>query len=446
MKNYYAILEVPVGSSQEQILQAYRRLAQENLDNDAVFSELKEAYDVLTTPDRRAEYDQAAWGETFPADAGAAPMPSQPMPITQLMSSAPMPLPAPVPLSSPAPTPAGRCPMGEEALCPVLQAQSAPGEKYCPECGFLSANLGDSGFEAPATVDMSQEIRLEEPGGRSHRLRPGLNIVGRENADILLADKTVSRQHARLEVGEDGTVTVEDLGSTNGTQAGGDRLAPHVLRQLHSGDRVRFGSVVTDLRLPASETPAADLPRLPAPGGTLWPPGSEAQAQVVDMREEGARIYSLLPGLTTFGRRADNTVVLPGDPYVSGSHAQIHAESGIFRLTDIGSTNGTLLNGQRLTANEPVALTPGDVILIGGSALRFEFLDPEPSEAFPEETPEETSEEDASEREPAPEVAPTPEEAPAEPRERTAQEYDVPTESVPTESAPAHDAPTHAEG
>ena len=65
LKNYYAILEVPVGCSLEEIRQAYRRLVQENLDNEAVFAELKEAYEVLTTPARRAEYDQAAWGETF---------------------------------------------------------------------------------------------------------------------------------------------------------------------------------------------------------------------------------------------------------------------------------------------------------------------------------------------------------------------------------------------
>ncbi|MDQ2799656.1 MAG: FHA domain-containing protein [Armatimonadota bacterium] len=448
MKNYYAILEVPVGSSREDILQAYRRLAQENLDNDAVFTELKEAYDVLTTPDRRAEYDQATWGETFASGSAAetAPMSEDQMPITRLMSSTQMPVTLPVPISSAAPAHANRCPMGAEGQCPVLQGRVAPGDKFCPECGYLLANLDDSGFDALDQSDPSGEIRLEEPGGRTHRLRPGISIVGRENADILLPDKTVSRQHARLEVGEDGTVTVEDLSSTNGTQVSGERLLPHVPRRVNADDRVRFGSVATELRLPASKMPATEAsarPSLTETGQAKLPEG-EVRAQVVDMREEGARTYPLLPGLTTFGRRADNSVILPNDPYVSGSHAQIHSEDGLFRVTDTGSTNGTLLNGQRLAPNEPVVLTPGDVILIGGSALRFEILDAEPSDIFVEDVPEDaptmqTVETQTVETEP--EAAPASEEAPAEPRERTAQEYDVPAES-----APAHDAPIHAEG
>lgn len=446
MKNYYAILEVPIGSSQEEILQAYRRLAQENLDNDTVFADLKEAYDVLTTPERRAEYDQMAWGKAFPASgaADASLMSDTQMPITRLMSSPPMPLPALI--SSLAPARANRCPMGEEAQCPVLLGQIAPGDKFCPECGYLLANLGNGNFDVPGSADHGLEIQLEETGGRTHGLRPGLNVVGRENADILLPDKTVSRQHARLEVSDDGIVTVEDLGSTNGTHASGERLLPHVPRRLQSGDRVRFGSVFTELRLPVTETSAAEGSVQPSPfeTGETGRSSGEAQAQVVDMRDEGARAYSLLPGLTTFGRRVGNTVVLPGDLYVSGSHAQIYGEGGVFHLTDIGSTNGTLLNGQRLAINEPAVLTPGDVIVIGGSALRFELLNAEPIETPFADAPEEAAAMPALETqgpETEPEIAPAPEEALAEPRERTAQEYDVPTESAPT-----HDAPPHAEG
>ena len=70
LKNYYAILEVPVGCRLEEIRQAYHRLLQENLDNDAAFADLKEAYEVLTTPGRREEYDLAAWGETFGGGTG----------------------------------------------------------------------------------------------------------------------------------------------------------------------------------------------------------------------------------------------------------------------------------------------------------------------------------------------------------------------------------------
>lgn len=353
MKNYYAILEVPVGGGLEEIRQAYRRLSQENMDNEAVFADLREAYEVLTTPARRAEYDLSAWGETFVA-GGAAPPPRA------------------------APGPPGRCPMGPEAQCPVVQGRVAPVDKFCPECGFLLAGLS---VAVPPGVADAGHPRLEEPGGRSHRLRPGLNMVGREGTDVLLPDKTVSRQHARVEVGDDGSVTVEDLGSTNGTQVNGALLVPHALRPLADGDRVRFGSVLTQLAQAEAPPPA---PAAPAPdhaqaGAVSYPapvppPAPAFQAQVVELRDEGARTYPLVPGVTTFGRRAESSVVLQGDPYVSGSHAQVIAEGGEFRLTDLASTNGTLLNGERLAANAPVALADGDVLLIGGTPLRFERL------------------------------------------------------------------------
>ena len=83
---------------------------------------------------------------------------------------------------------------------------------------------------------------------------------------------------------------------------------------------------------------------------------------------------------------------------MSGSHAQILAQGGEFRLTDTGSTNGTLLNGERLTVNAPSSLTDGDVVLFGGTPLRFERLATENTvEAPAEEAAEAPAEPDASE-------------------------------------------------
>ena len=468
MKNYYAILEVPVGCGVADIRQAYRRLAQDNLDNEAVFAELKEAHEVLTTPARRADYDRAVWGETFMAGGadGATQMlgatqtlgATQVLNTTQVLGAAQMPGGA-VPAVLDSPAGAGRCPMGDGAQCPVLLGRAGPADTYCPECGFLLAGLSDApAFEVPEPDGGG--IRLEETGGRSHRLRVGLNIVGRESADVLLPDKTVSRQHARLDVGEDGTIIIEDLGSTNGTQVGAEVLVPHMNRTLQAGDRVRFGSVVTELRLPGEApadptdpsvgallaapsslaAPSASAPSsAPAPPPEAAPRGP-ARARLVETREEGGRTFPLAPGVTTFGRRVESTVVIQGDPYVSGSHAQIVADGDVFVLTDVGSTNGTLLNGRRLVIGEPETLTPGDTILIGGTALRFEML----------EAPEEA---DAGEADAGEAVA-------AEPRERTAPEYDVPETEGPTQDtqpqdtqpqdtqpqdAATHDIPTQVE-
>ena len=349
VKNYYATLEVPVGGSLEEIREAYRRLSQENLDNERVFSELKEAYEVLTTPVRRSEYDMATWGETFQgedAEGSGKRIATQ----VNLAALAGM----------------GRCPLGIDAQCPVVQAMGALPDAYCPECGFLLATLPQNGFESLPNFDMARQPRLEEDNGLSHRLRPGLNTVGREGTDVLLVDKTVSRQHARIEVDDAGSVTLEDLSSTNGTQVNGETLTPHEITRLAGGDQLRFGNFPVAFRLPEEEAASAETP---APAAT--------DARLVQVRENGGdvnHVHPLVPGVTTFGRRAESSIIISGDPYVSGSHAQIIADGDVFRLTDIGSTNGTLLNGIPLAPNEPALLSPGDQIVIGGSAFRFEPL------------------------------------------------------------------------
>ena len=362
MKNYYAILEVPVGSSPEEIRQAYRRLASENLDNAEAFAQLKEAHEALTSPARRAEYDQQAWGETF-APGGETPKLAVPT----------------------APERLGRCPMGAEEHCPVLQLRVAPADNFCPECGFLLNVTGSGSYDLSEEVE-APSVQLEEVGGRIHVLHPGSNLVGREVADVLLPDKTVSRQHARLEVIENGEITLEDLSSTNGTLVNDQSLVPHLPRQLAGGDRIRFGSVLTTLSVPQTEEASAmaDEPETPEEE-RLEQAAPPAQARLTEMREaasdeDAPREFLLEPGVTTFGRRAENTIVLQGDPYVSGSHAQIIAEGDTFRLVDVGSTNGTLINGERLAHHDPVVLSSGDLIVIGGTALRFEPVSAEKME------------------------------------------------------------------
>lgn len=358
MKNYYAILEVPVGCSLEEVRQAYRRLAQENLDNEVEFEELREAYETLTNPVKRTEYDLANWGENFSTDSPeAAVLPA----ATALWERV------------------GRCPMGAEENCPVLQMRVSPTDKFCPECGYLLNASGNGSSDLRIEVE-PPTIRLEEAGGQVHLLRPGSLVAGRELADVLLADKTVSRQHARIEIAGDGQVSIEDLSSTNGTQVNDEWLVPHIPRAVTSGDRIRFGSVLTNIFLSESESAPIFMTELQGEDPVLLDsPELIPLAKLIEMREtapdeDPPREFFLAPGITSFGRRAENSVVLLGDPYVSGSHAQIVAEGEQFHLIDVGSTNGTLINGERLTVNEPVLLSAGDMVVIGGTALRFEPL------------------------------------------------------------------------
>jgi len=71
---------------------------------------------------------------------------------------------------------------------------------------------------------------------------------------------------------------------------------------------------------------------------------------------------------TAIGRRPYNAVVMD-DPTVSGEHAVLLMTEGNVILEDLGSTNGTRLNGQAMQQRQ--ALHDGDIIEIGGYQVRF---------------------------------------------------------------------------
>jgi hypothetical protein len=76
------------------------------------------------------------------------------------------------------------------------------------------------------------------------------------------------------------------------------------------------------------------------------------------------------PAGVTIGRSRQCDVVL-NDPNVSRQHAEIRPRGGSWVLSDLGSTNGSLLNGRRIEGPEQVK--PGDEIEIGTSSIRFEL-------------------------------------------------------------------------
>jgi hypothetical protein len=85
-----------------------------------------------------------------------------------------------------------------------------------------------------------------------------------------------------------------------------------------------------------------------------------------------SREYPVMPGPNSIGRRGENDIVLDADPYVSGSHAEITADEEGIWLTDVGSTNGTTLNGAKLQPNVRMALKSGDEITFGQTSVTLE--------------------------------------------------------------------------
>jgi hypothetical protein len=84
--------------------------------------------------------------------------------------------------------------------------------------------------------------------------------------------------------------------------------------------------------------------------------------------DEGA-ILELGPEPLTIGRGPLNDLQLDGDEFASGRHARIESRRDGVWVEDIGSTNGTFVNGVRLTGAR--RLVPGDVVRIGETDFRY---------------------------------------------------------------------------
>src|SRR2546430_15893573 len=79
------------------------------------------------------------------------------------------------------------------------------------------------------------------------------------------------------------------------------------------------------------------------------------------------RIVALPSQMVSIGRAPDNDVVV-GDPATSGHHGRVEVRAGSFWISDLGSTNGTLVNGEPVIEKQ---LADGDMIAIGQNTLRF---------------------------------------------------------------------------
>ncbi len=105
------------------------------------------------------------------------------------------------------------------------------------------------------------------------------------------------------------------------------------------------------------------------------------------------RVYEffLAKEKTTIGRSSQNDIVLPGG-LTSRNHAVIDRVDGVFHIQDLNSSNGTLLNGQRITRAAELYL--GDVIGIGGHSITVDFGEPRPIQDAEELTADDLVEDD----------------------------------------------------
>jgi len=76
--------------------------------------------------------------------------------------------------------------------------------------------------------------------------------------------------------------------------------------------------------------------------------------------------FELYKDVHTIGREAGNDIII-NDPQVSRNHARLTLQGSAYILEDLGSTNGTFVNGRRVSG--PVALSAGDMVGLGDTIV-----------------------------------------------------------------------------
>ncbi|WP_405711312.1 MULTISPECIES: FHA domain-containing protein [unclassified Streptomyces] len=274
-----------------------------------------------------------------------------------------------------------------------------------------------------------------ELNGRTWTLDPSRSYtLGRDpQGDLTIDDARVSWRHATISWGGRSWF-IEDHGSTNGTYAQGNRIQQ---LEIGPGSVVHLGNATDGPRLSLTAAAGADAysgqgagaqqapVQQPQQGGAGWggqqapapqqpqqswpqqapqgvPPQQPVQPQVPQQqgmaRTPGAGGAAGAPPVygdrspTTFhqldlgrvmriGRALENELVV-SDLQVSRHHAEFHATpDGRFEIRDLGSHNGTYVNGQPLSKSGSALIGPNDIVGVGHSTFRLvgdrleEFVD-----------------------------------------------------------------------
>ena len=265
------------------------------------------------------------------------------------------------------------------------------------DSGAFADLVPPPGFKGTGTRTGGRLVCLTD--GREYTVQTGLLSLGRDAAsDVVVSGNEVSRHHAEIRNEVDGYLLL-DL-SVNGTYVNGERIGK--TRPLLRADVIRIGNdefrFYADVagRLPAeaemeragsTAAPVAlpvgaaqrlsdtmhGLPEEPSQRNT--PPAPEAAPLASLLFRSGdfkGRRLPIKVPVVNIGRGDYNDIAI-ADASVSTMHAKLQRREAIWILTDLGSTNGTYIEGERLTGE--AALTPGTTLRFGDVIALFEPLD-----------------------------------------------------------------------
>jgi pSer/pThr/pTyr-binding forkhead associated (FHA) protein len=289
------------------------------------------------------------------------------------------------------------------------------------------AKVAESGAAPLPLSSGPGDVAGTEPAGRLVSLNDGREyqvtvvpfVLGRDaTAEIVIGSPDASRRHAEIVSRPDGDVVV-DL-SANGTFVNGARISGR--HQLKALDVIRIGAEEFRYYPPqrsAGPPPAAGaqfrlsdtlvgLPRAPIPTPRPAPASRPLATMLVKSGSLKGQRFAVKSPVINIGRADYNDVQLP-DPSISSTHVKLQLREGVWSLTDLGSTNGTTVDGEK--AEDDMPLSPGALLKLGDVSLSFEPHDEAPARldrtallTKPEPTPPPS---------PLPEVEATPKPIPA---------------------------------
>lgn len=214
-------------------------------------------------------------------------------------------------------------------------------------------------------------IRDGKGNERVHELADDVTTLGRGSGNIIrVKDKEASRNHCRIEKTADGHKLV-DLGSRNGTKVNDTKVHNQTLKH---GDRIVIGDFVLVYDLPGALTAedlGATVDVAPIDEKTVnLPPASDGKpkyvVEVVEGKDRG-KVFELGSETLTIGRLSANTYPID-DESASSYHSEISKEPTGYFITDLGSTNGTKVAGEKIVKTR---LSPGAEIMIGTTKMLF---------------------------------------------------------------------------
>lgn len=157
----------------------------------------------------------------------------------------------------------------------------------------------------------------------------------------------------------------------------GDYRLEHVrqyIGQAAAGRRPGIGSQA--MRQPARETDAEDLEQytvMLGGGGSVEPAVQPAKKnmQLIRVRTRERTVFS--GDIVKIGRSSQNTYCITGNTSIGRNHAAIVRRGDVCYLKDMGSVNGTSVNGNRLAENQACKLRSGDRIQLADEEFVFEL-------------------------------------------------------------------------